>query len=173
MAVKAAARQDDSNLLHELRRKARRLLDIHTRNMLFMLREAQKLLKEGDVRDAAEKAYAAYKALLGALVARYVDRIEKMLLEKMGRDREKGLREAKWWLEKGLEIPSRAVGPIALTLSKLLEDEELDIMADEAILLHKWFYGGDELVEGMTKEKAKTTIRRLLAKIGEKAKHYI
>ncbi len=141
--------------------------------MRLMVREAWRLLKQGDVRDAAEKAYAAYKSLLGALVSKYVDRLEAMLLEKIVVDWEKGLQEANWWLEKGLEVPSRAIGPIALTVSKLLSDNEIASMANYAILLHKWFYGGDELVEGMTSEKAEHTIKQLLNAIENKTRQYL
>jgi len=157
----------------DLRRRAKNLLQVHIRNLELMAGEAKRLLERGDIRDAAEKAYAAYKSLLGALVAKHIDRLEAVLLERISEDREKGLREARWWLEKGLEIPSRAVGPIALTLAKLLGDDEIALMADHAILLHKWFYGGDELVEGMTREKAEHTIKHLLGTIEKKARQHL
>jgi len=79
-------------LLARLDAAARVAERVHRESLELFTEEALRLLSRGDVRDAAEKAWVAYKSLLGLLAAR-------RLLPSIGEEAEriageKGLEEA-------------------------------------------------------------------------------
>ena len=148
---------------------------VHRENLELFTREALRLLSRGDVRDAAEKAWAAYKSLLGLLVARRLLPEIKREAERIAR--EKGLGKAgeyiEWWIEQGLLIPSTRQ-KLAEIVKKLVEatgDKEIAQMRRLAVQLHTFFYHGPE-IEELTEEEAAEAVKDLVEWVKRKAKQY-
>ncbi|WP_048061440.1 PaREP1 family protein [Hyperthermus butylicus] len=52
-------------------RTAARLAErVHQEDLMLFTEEAHRLLLQGDVRDATEKAWAAYKSLVGLIICK-------------------------------------------------------------------------------------------------------
>jgi len=153
------------DLFSRLQGAARLAEKVHRENFKLFVEEAQRLLSQGDVRDAAEKAWAAYKSLLGFILAtRGLGEIETRIQrtwEKKGP--EKALEEARWWSETGLLVPS-AKGKLERIIELLVEatgDKELDRLLDTALNLHLWFYHGPDIVP-LSEDKVRQRIEELL-----------
>ena len=148
---------------------------VHRENLLLFAEEALRLLSRGDVRDAAGKAWAAYRSLLGLLVAkRLLPRIEeeaKEIAEKKGV--EKAGEYIEWWITQGLLIPStrQKLDTIVEEVVKATGDREIAEKKREAAHLHVFFYHGPDIAE-MSEKDAAEAIRSLIDWIKRKAKEY-
>jgi len=163
------------DLLARLRAAARLAERLHRENLERFTQEALRLLSRGDVRDAAEKAWAAYKSLLGLLlVRRLLPEIEGEAERIAG---EKGAEKAReyieWWIETGLLVPStrQKLAEITRRLVDATGDKEIAEKRREAVLLHLYFYHGPDIAE-ITEEEAAETIQSLIDWIKRKIKQY-
>ena len=108
---------------------------------------ALEFLERGFTRNAAGKAFQAWKALIGALLALEAERIAKLLRRED---------ERKWLLEKGVaRVPTARLKP----LSELLEGlgyRYISLYTTVALALHSYQYHGPdpsaELIESRVKE---------------------
>ncbi len=127
---------------------------------------ARKLMEDDLVRNAAGKAFQAWKDLISALLMLKKDEVLKLL-------KDEGQR--KWFLEKGIYAPSSRLG----VLSKILEKvgvKEITPWTAQALRLHTYQYHGPD-PEGLwggpvDKEEAKEDIQMLLGKFKEYVKEY-
>ncbi len=163
------------DLLARLHAASENAARIHVENLKLFVREAQTLLKKGDVRDAAEKAWAAYKSLLGLLLSTVVlPRIEEEVKKIWSL---RGPREAKdyveWWSKTGLLVPSarQKLDKIVDLVVEVTRDKEIKTMKAIAAILHVFFYHGPDIAEISEKEAAET-IEMLIDWILRKVKHY-
>ncbi len=163
------------DLLTRLRAAARLAESVHRENLERFTEEALRLLSRGDVRDAAEKAWAAYKSLLGLLlVKRLLPEIEREA-EKIAR--EKGAGKAReyieWWIETGLLVPStrQKLDKIVEQIVNATGDKEIAVKKREAALLHVFFYHGPDIAEISEKDAAEA-IQSLIDWIKRKSKQY-
>ncbi len=124
-----ATRRDEEVAEETLQRAAENALADYRR----FLEEAAAEEKEGRLRNAAEKLYTAYKSLLAYIVARHY---LPARLPQMGR------KEAEWWLERGIRVPSSKIRLVAELLAEALRDEEISDAATHALDLHDFFYYG-------------------------------
>ena len=127
---------------------------------------AKELMKEDNVRNAAGKAFQAWKDLISALLMLKKDEILKLLKDED---------QKKWFLKKGIYAPSSRLKP----LSKLLEGVGIADIApwtDKALDLHTYQYHGPD-PEGLwggpvDKEDAKEDIKMILRKFKEYVMKY-
>ncbi len=171
----AAVMASLKDLLARLRAAARLAERVHRENLEYFTEEARRLLSKGDVRDAAEKAWAAYKSLLGLLlVKRLLPEIEKEA-ERIAREKGAGKAEEyiDWWVETGLLVPStrQRQAEIVKKLVEVTEDKEIAEKRREAVQLHTFFYHGPE-IEELTEEEAAEAVKELIEWIKKKAKQY-
>ncbi len=118
------------------------------------------------IRNAAGKAFQAWKDLISALLMLKKDEVLKLLKDEDQR---------KWFLEKGIHAPSSRLG----VLSSLLEDlgiRDISAWTAQALRLHTYQYHGPD-PEGLwggpvDKEEAEDVIRRLSKKFKEYVKEY-
>jgi len=163
------------DLLARLRGAARLAERLHRENLELFTREALRLLSKGDVRDAAEKAWAAYKSLLGLLVVkRLLPEIEeeaKRIAEKKGA--EKAEEYIEWWIEQGLLVPStrQKLDKIVEEIVKATRDREIAEKKREAAHLHVFFYHGPDIAEISEKDAAEA-IQGLIDWIERKTRQY-
>ncbi|WP_244403851.1 PaREP1 family protein [Pyrolobus fumarii] len=123
---------------------------------------ALEFLEKGYTRNAAGKAFQAWKALIGALLALEKDRIEKMLRTD---------KERRWIAEKGVaRVPTASLKP----LSQLLEEagyKHLSSYTAMALNLHSYQYHGPdpsgEFSPYPTRESAAKDILLLLVALVE------
>ena len=172
MAAVAVSLED---LLTRLRAAAKLAEGVHRENLELFTGEAKRLLSKGDVRDAAEKAWAAYKSLLGLLVTRkllpVIEEEAKRIAEKKGA--EKAGEYIEWWIEQGLLIPSarQKLDKIVERIVKATGDKEIAEKRTQAALLHVFFYHGPDIAEISEKAVAET-IQSLIEWIKRKTKQY-
>lgn len=172
MATVAVSLED---LLARLRIAAEVAERVHRENLRLFTEEALRLLSRGDVRDAAEKAWAAYKSLLGLLVTKkllpVVEEEAKRIAE------EKGMVKAEeyieWWIEQGLLIPStrQKIAEIVKRLVETIGDKEITEKRIHAAHLHVFFYHGPDIAE-ISEEEAAEAVRELIEWIKRKAEQY-
>jgi hypothetical protein len=163
------------SLVEKLKAAASIAERVHRGNLELFTREALRLLSKGDVRDAAEKAWAAYKSLLGLLVVR------RLLPEIEGEAeriaKEKGLEKAgeyiEWWIEQGLLIPStgQKLAEIVKKLVEVTGDREIAEKRMLAALLHIFFYHGPDITE-VSEEEAAKAVKDLVEWVRRKARQY-
>ncbi len=162
-------------LLTKLRAAAEVAERVHRENLLLFTEEALRLLGKGDVRDAAEKAWAAYKSLLGLLVAKkllpVIEEEAKRIAEKKGA--EKAEEYIEWWVTQGLLIPStrQKLAEIVKRLVEITGDKEIAEKRLEAAHLHVFFYHGPDIAE-ISEEEAAEAVKDLIEWIKRKAKQY-
>ena len=127
---------------------------------------AKKLMEDDLVRNAAGKAFQAWKDLISALLMLKKDEVLRLLKDE---------NQKKWFLEKGIYAPSSRLG----VLSKLLEKvgvKEIAPWTAQALRLHTYQYHGPD-PEGLwggpvDKEEAKEDIQMLLGKFKEYVRKY-
>ena len=127
---------------------------------------AKKLMEDDLIRNAAGKAFQAWKDLISALLMLKKDEVLKLLKDEDQR---------KWFLEKGIHAPSSRLG----VLSSLLEDlgiRDISAWTAQALRLHTYQYHGPD-PEGLwggpvDKEDAKEDVQMLLRKFKEYVKEY-
>jgi len=124
---------------------------------LVEARLALRFLREGIARNAAGKAFQAWKALLAALL-----RLELESLKALAKTEEKK------WLETAISVPTTKMK----TLSNMLEDlghAGLAFATSAALDLHDYQYHGPDpdmaLSKYATREEAATDIVRLAAEV--------
>jgi len=162
-------------LLARLRAAAELAERLHRENLELFTREALGLLAQGDVRDAAEKAWAAYKSLLGLILAtRGLPLIEEKIrktLEQRGPARAE--KELEWWIRTGLLVPStrQKLDNIVDMAVEATGDREIAVMLHIAVLLHIFFYHGPEIA-GISKKRAATTTKDLVDWVKRKASQH-
>ena len=148
---------------------------MHRENLERFAEKAIRLLSKGDVRDAAEKAWAAYKSLLGLLLAkRLLPEIEeevKRIAEEKGV--EKAGEHVEWWIEQGLLVPSTRQKPdkIVEQIVNATGDREIAVKKREAAHLHVFSYYGLDIAEISEKDVAEA-VQSLVNWIKKKAKQY-
>ena len=162
-------------LLARLRMAARLAEKVSKDNLELFTEEALGLVSRGDIRDAAEKAWAAYKALLGLILATRGIRLIEERIRRTWEQRgpEKAEKELEWWIQTGFLVPSarQKLGEVARLAAEAVNDKEIYQGLAEAILLHLWFYHGPDTVP-LTEEGAKERILELIDWIKKKAKQY-
>lgn len=162
-------------LLARLRAAAEVAENMHRENLLLFTEDAMKLLAKGDVRDAAEKTWAAYKSFLGLLVAKkllpVVEKEAVRIAEKKGLG--KAEEYVEWWIKQGLLIPStrQRIAEIVKKLVDITGDREIAEKRAEAVLLHIFFYHGPDIAE-IDEEEAADITRRLIEWIRRKSREY-
>ncbi len=162
-------------LLARLRAAAEVAGRVHHENLLLFTEEALRLLSKDDVRDAAEKAWAAYKSLLGLLVAKkllpVIEEEAKRIAEKKGA--EKAGEYIEWWITQGLLIPStrQKLDTIVEKVVEATSDREIAERRAQAALLHVFFYHGPDIAE-ISEKTAAEIIRSLIDWVKKKAKQY-
>jgi hypothetical protein len=127
---------------------------------LVEARLALRFLREGIARNAARKAFQAWKALLAALI-----RLELESLKALAKTEEKK------WLETAKSVPTTKMK----TLSNMLEDlghAGLAFATSAALDLHDYQYHGPDpdtaLSKYATREEAATDIVRLAAEVAKR-----
>jgi hypothetical protein len=127
---------------------------------LVEARLALRFLREGIARNAAGKAFHAWKALPAALI-----RLELESLKAPAKTEEKK------WLETAISVPTTKMK----TLSNMLEDlghAGLAFAASAALDLHDYQYHGPDpdmaLSKYATREEAATDIVRLVAEVAKR-----
>ncbi len=172
MAAVAASLDE---LLAKLKATAEVVERVHRENLKLFTEEALRLLSKGDVRDAAEKAWAAYKSLLGLLAARKllpaIEEEAKRIAERKGV--EEARKYVEWWVEQGLLIPSarHKLDSIVEEVVKVTGDREIAVKKREAAHLHVFFYHGPDIAE-MSEKDAAEAVKDLIDWVKRKAKQY-
>ena len=123
---------------------------------------ALEFLERGFTRNAAGKAFQAWKALIGALLALEAERLAKLVHKES---------EKKWLLEKGVaRVPTARLKP----LSELLEElgyRHISLYTTVALALHSYQYHGPdpsaELTPYPARESAARDTRLLLSQLAE------
>ncbi len=163
------------DLLSKLRVAAKLAEKVHRENLEYFTEEARRLLSKGDVRDAAEKAWAAYKSLLGLILAKrglplIEERIKKTWEQKGAAKAEK---ELEWWVETGLLVPSarQKLDTIVDLAVEATGDKEIAVKKREAAHLHVFFYHGPDIAE-MSEKDAAEAIQDLIDWVKKKVKQY-
>ena len=162
-------------LLTRLRAAAKLAERLHRGNLEQFAEEALRLLERGDVRDAAEKAWAAYKSLLGLILATrglslIEERVRKAWEQRSPASAEK---ELEWWAQTGLLVPSARpkLEQIARLAAEAVGDREIYERLVEAVVLHLWFYHGPDIVP-LSEEAVKERIVDLVDWARKRAKQY-
>ena len=128
---------------------------------------AMKLLREGFSRNAAQKVFMAWKAMISALTV--------MNLDKMPKNED----ERKWYYKSGYLVPTTSLRRVSDRLEDLgYQNYKLSHMTSTALALHRYAYNG--LLEGASdyssREEAISSIvklsRDMLALIKELFKAY-
>ncbi len=127
---------------------------------------AKKLMEDGLIRNAAGKAFQAWKDLVSALLYLKKDEILRMLKDE---------KQKQWFLEKGIYAPSSRLSPLSVLLEKV-GVEGITFSTAEALRLHTYQYHGPD-PEGLwggpvDKEDAKEDIEMLLKKFKEYVEKY-
>ena len=162
-------------LLDRLRAAAVLAERLHRENLQLFIDEALELLVRGDVRDAAEKAWAAYKSLLGLVLAtRGLPLIEgriRRAAEQKGAPAAQ--RELEWWIRTGLLVPStrQKLEEISRLAAEALGDREVYDRLVEAVTLHLWFYHGPEIVP-LAESRVAEMVRGLVGWVRAMARRY-
>ncbi len=175
MPLVAAVAVSLEELLARLRTAAEVAERVHRENLLLFAEEALRLLSKGDVRDAAEKAWAAYKSLLGLLIAKkllpVIEEEAKKIAEKKGA--EKAREYIEWWIEQGFLIPStrQKLDTIVEMVAEATGDREIVAKEREAAHLHVFFYHGPDIAE-MSEKRAAEAVKDIINWIKMKAKEY-
>jgi len=128
---------------------------------------AAKFLEEGLIRNAARKAYQAWKALLAALAARARDELAKVYTGIKRLRSGARISEVDWVIAF---MPSSRVRPVAQILARVFGPDVL-MYTDIALNLHEYQYNGPDR-EGVfsrypSDEYAKEDIERLLEGVEE------
>ncbi len=162
-------------LLARLRAAARLAERLHRENLELFTEEARRLLSRGDVRDAAEKAWAAYKSLLGLILAtRGLPLIEeriRRIWEREGAARAEKLLE--WWSGTGLLVPSarQKLDAIVDLAVEATGDKEIAAKLHVAALLHVFFHHGPDIAV-VSERRAAEAVQDLIDWVKKKAKQY-
>ena len=127
---------------------------------------AKKLMEDGLIRNAAGKAFQAWKDLVSVFLMLKKDEILKMLKDE---------RQKQWFLEKGIYAPSSRLSPLSKLLARV-GIEDITFGTDKALRLHTYQYHGPD-PEGLwggpvDKEDAKEDIKLLLKKFKEYVEKY-
>ena len=128
---------------------------------------AAKFLEEGLIRNAAGRAYQAWKALLAALAARARDELAKVYTGMKRLRSGARISEVDWVIAF---MPSSRVRPVAQVLASVFGRDVL-MYTDVALNLHEYQYNGPDR-EGVSSrypsdEYAKEDIERLLKGVEE------
>ncbi|UXD21397.1 hypothetical protein IPA_03850 [Ignicoccus pacificus DSM 13166] len=161
------------SLLEELQRKAneeskypndQEFLERKAIDVVYEMLKAKELLEKGDTRNAAGKAFQAWKDLLSCLV--YLN------LDKLAKDE----KEKEWYLKKGIIVPTTKMQPLALKLEEL-GFKGISSWSDKALLLHNYQYNGpdpDNYYGGIVSEEvAKEYVKLLLKATKEYLEKYV
>ncbi|AEM38499.1 PaREP1 family protein [Pyrolobus fumarii 1A] len=118
---------------------------------------ALSFLDMGYTRNAAGKAFQAWKALTAAILALEKDRLEKLLSEK----------ERKWLETKGVPwVPTSSLKPLSQLLEEKVGYKYFSFYTDKALDLHTYQYQGPDperlLSKHASREEAATDTLLLL-----------
>ncbi len=95
---------------------------------------ALEYLDKGIVRNAAGKAFQAWKALISALIALNFDRLSKGLSEE----------QKEWLKEKGILAPTSKLIPLSLMLEEKADLDGITHATSTALDLHDYQYNGPD-----------------------------
>ncbi|UXD21770.1 hypothetical protein IPA_07850 [Ignicoccus pacificus DSM 13166] len=160
------------SLLEELQRKAneeskypndQEFLERKAIDVVCEMIKTKELLEEGDTRNAAGKAFQAWKDLLSCLICLNLDELLK---------RAKDERERKWIREKAVLVPTSRMARLAQALEEM-GIRNVSPWTNTAIKLHSYQYNGPD-PDGIyfaprDEEEAREDIKLLL----EAAKEYL
>ncbi|UXD21753.1 hypothetical protein IPA_07605 [Ignicoccus pacificus DSM 13166] len=160
-------------LLEELQRKAneerkypkdQEFLERKAIDVVYEMIKAKELLEKGDTRNAAGKAFQAWKDLLSCLIYLNLDELAK------------NEKERKWLLKKGIIVPTTKMQQLALELEKRGYNM-LSFITDKALKLHNYQYNGpdpDNYYGGIVSEDvAKEYVKLMLSVTKEYLERYI
>ena len=120
---------------------------------------ALSFLDMGYTRNAAGKAFQAWKALVGAILALEKDRLEKLLAD----------REKKWLETKGIPwVPTGSLKPLSQLLEEKTGYKYFSFYTDKALDLHTYQYQGSDperLLSKHASRKEAATDTLLLLKV--------
>lgn len=145
----------------------KRYKEVRLKEALYEAELAEEFLDEGLVRNAAGKAWQAWKALVAAYA---VDKLEELRKAFPGQKKPRGAKRA---VEKALWVvaimPTTALKKVAQIIGG-----DLDLYTNLALLLHEYQYNGPDM-EGILSaypddDSAARDIRRLVQKIRELAR---
>ncbi len=164
------------SLIEELRRKAneeskypndQEFLERKTIDVVYEMLKAKELLEKGDTRNAAGKAFQAWKDLLSCLIYLNLDELLK---------RAKDEKAKQWLREKAVLVPTTRMVKIAQTLEEL-GLKNVSFATDKAIKLHSYQYNGPD-PDGIyfaprDEEEAREDIKLLLKATKEYLEKYV
>ncbi len=110
------------------------LAKLKLKESLIESKLALEYLDKGIVRNAAGKAFQAWKALISALIALNFDRLSKDLREE----------QKEWLREKGILAPTSKLKPLSQMLEEKAELKGLSAWTDKALDLHDYQYNGPD-----------------------------
>ena len=161
------------SLIEELQRKAneepkypsdQEFLERKAIDVIYEMLKAKELLEKGDSRNAAGKAFQAWKDLLSCLIYLNLDKLAK------------SEKEREWLIKKGIVVPTTKIQPLALKLEEL-GYEGISSWSDKALLLHNYQYNGpdpDNYYGGIVSEEvAKEYVKLLLKATKEYLENYV
>ena len=110
------------------------LAKLKLKESLIESKLALEYLDKGIIRNAAGKAFQAWKALISALIA--------LNFDKLAKDLNKDQRE--WLKEKGILAPTSKLKPLSLMLENKAKLKGLSAWTDKALDLHDYQYNGPD-----------------------------
>ena len=134
--------------------KGQEFLERKAIDIVYEMLKAKELLEKGDTRNAAGKAFQAWKDLLSCLI--YLN------LEKLAKDE----REKEWFLKKGIMLPTTKMQPLSIALEKI-GYKNLIGYSEVSLKLHNYQYNGpdpDNYYGGIVSEEVAKEYVKLLLK---------
>ena len=161
------------SLMEELRKKAneeskypndQEFLERKAIDIIYEMLKAKELLEKGDARNAAGKAFQAWKDLLSCLIYLNLEKLAKTEKEK------------EWYIKKGIMVPTTKMQPLATELERI-GYSMLSFVSDKALLLHNYQYNGpdpDNYYGGIVSEEvAKEYVKLLLKATKDYLERYV
>jgi HEPN domain-containing protein len=160
-------------LLEELRKKAneeskypsdQEFLERKAIDVVYEMLKAKELLEKGDTRNAAGKAFQAWKDLLSCLI--YLN------LDKLARNE----KEKEWYVKSGILVPTSKMRRLAQRLEEI-GVEKTSFITDKALSLHSYQYNGPD-PDGVwfgprDEEEAREDVKLLLKATKEYLEKYV
>jgi len=144
--------------------------EVRLKEALYEAELAERFLEEGLVRNAAGKAFQAWKALVAAYA---VDRLEELKKAFPGRKKPRGMRGR---VEKALWVLATMPTPALKQVAQIVGGD-IDVYTDKALWIHEYQYNGPDpqaiLSPYPDDETAARDIKRLVEKVKELAERQL
>jgi len=144
--------------------------EVRLKEALYEAELAERFLEEDLVRNAAGKAFQAWKALVAAYA---VDKVEELKKAFPGRKKPRGMRgKVEWALWVLATMPTTALKQVAQIVGG-----DVDVYTDKALWIHEYQYNGPDpqaiLSPYPDDETAVRDIKRLVEKVRELAERQL